>query len=111
MKTLRLIGVMVLSVVATQPKDPKDWSGHKISEMVNAHGAPSLVYDDPELKLKVYVWNSQYVYSSGQVQTYNYGGGIKNQAVVGGGGVMNNYRMFWVDAVGSITKWKAGTSK
>jgi hypothetical protein len=53
--------------------------------MVNAHGAPSLVYDDPEVKLKVYVWSSQAVYSYGQVQTYDYGGGIKNQYVVGGG--------------------------
>ncbi len=96
MKTLRIalvLGVMALSVVAKQPKDPKDWSGHKISEMVNAHGAPSLVYDDPEAKLTVYVWNSQVIWTSG------------------GGAVQDRYRMFWVDSEGSITKWKAGKSK
>jgi hypothetical protein len=100
-------------LAAKKPKDPKDWTGHKISEMVENHGPPSTVYDDPETKMKVYVWNTESIYSApGRVATYDYGSGVKHQTVYPGvSRTSKQYQMFWADPDGTIAKWKSGNSK
>lgn len=97
---------------AKKPKDPKDWTGHKISEVVDSQGAPSTVYDDAETKLKVYVWTSAKIWQGqGTAHTINYGSGVQHTVVNPGAmGIKSRYKMFWVDSDGMITKWKQGRS-
>jgi hypothetical protein len=96
-----------------KPKDPKDWTGHKISEMVESHGPPSTVYDDPETKLKIFVWNSEKIINlGGEVRTHDYGYGVTHQTVDPGQSIVKGfYVMFWVTPEGVIQRWEQGKRK
>ena len=97
---------------AKKPKQPKDWTGHKISEVIDANGAPDTVYDDPETKFKVFVWQWEHVLNSlGRVSTHSHGGGGVHQTVTPGpSAVYKTSGTFWIDSEGNITKWKQDKS-
>ncbi|MEO8100375.1 MAG: hypothetical protein ABI811_21930 [Acidobacteriota bacterium] len=117
MKTVLTICVLVLlgspAWAEKKPKDPKNWTGHKISEMVTNHGPASSVYDDPETKLQVFVWTSEKTVNlPGRVATYDYGSGVKHQRTYPGPSVTRGtYKMFWVDSEGTVIKWGDGKVK
>ena len=88
----------------------ESWMGHNVKEVIESWGPPSTVYDEPP-NLKVYAWHSQQSFTlSGDVQTIDYGSGVKQQTVHPGRTITkNHYKMFWVNPDGVIVKWKFGT--
>jgi hypothetical protein len=84
--------------------------GKPITEVTEAWGPPTTVYDEPPYK--VYVWHSNRTYGGGShpQSRYNYGTGKwESQQVSVPVRTENTYREYWVDSDGNCVKYKFGS--
>lgn len=90
------------------------WIGKPVTQVIEEWGPPTTVYD--EGSQKVYVWHSSRTSGGGSYSqqiptgTRDAAGHLETKTVVHGAPVrtVNTYRMFWVDADGTIKRWKFG---
>ena len=84
--------------------------GQNIAQVIDAWGPPSTVYDEDQSK--VYVWSSQNSFTTpGRSRTVTYGPGTTRERNYPGVTITrNDYKMLWVDAGGTVTKWRIGSN-